>query len=97
MPSILEVAESLDEPDRGIDDEQRVTPLELFFDRVRNIGSLNWQRVLVAVVAAALILVAVSVDAIAALAAVAALAAGLIAYEAIRFREARRRIRTRLA
>ena len=47
--------------------------------------------------AAALIPVAMRVDALAALAAVAALAAGLIAYEAIRFREARRRIRTRLA
>ena len=34
VPSILEVAESLDEPDGGQEDEQRVTPLELFFDLV---------------------------------------------------------------
>ena len=63
----------------------------------RNIGSFNWQRAIVAVIAAALIPVATSVDALAALAIVAALAAGLIAYEAIRFREARKRIRALLA
>ena len=65
--------------------------------RLRNIGSLNVQRLLVAVAAAALIPVATSVDALVALALVAALASGMIAYEAIRFREARKRIRTRLA
>jgi low temperature requirement protein LtrA len=65
--------------------------------RLRNIGSLNRQRVLAAVVAAALIPVATEIDALAALALVAALTAGLIAYEAIRFREPRRKIRARLA
>ena len=64
--------------------------------RLRNIGSLNGQRVLVAGVAVALIPVATRVDALVALA-VAALTAGLIAYEAIRFRDARKRIRAHLA
>jgi low temperature requirement protein LtrA len=65
--------------------------------RLRNIGSLNGQRLLVAAVAVALIPVATQVDALLALIGVTALAAGLIAYEAIRFRDARKRIRTLLA
>ena len=49
-----------------------------------------------AVLCAALIAPATTVDARAALAAVAAVCAGLIAYEAIRFREARARVRAAL-
>jgi low temperature requirement protein LtrA len=65
--------------------------------RLRNIGTLNRQRVLVALVAAALTPVAVHVDAIWSLALITALSAALITYEAIRFREARLRIRARLS
>jgi low temperature requirement protein LtrA len=65
--------------------------------RLRNIGSLNRQRVAVAIVAVALIPVATEVDALVALAFVAALTSALIAYEAVRFRESRRKIRARLA
>ena len=61
--------------------------------RLRNIGTLNKQRVVVAAVAAALILPATQVDALVTVALLAALTGGLIAYEAIRFREARHRIR----
>jgi low temperature requirement protein LtrA len=65
--------------------------------RLRGLGSVSPQRVVVAVVAAALIPVATRVDALVALALVAALTAGLIAHEAIRFRDARKRIRAHLA
>ncbi len=61
--------------------------------RLRNIGSVNRQRVVVAAAAAALIPVAVQVDALVTLALTAALCAGLIAYEAVRFGETRRRVR----
>ena len=61
--------------------------------RLRNIGSVNKQRLVVAVLAAAFIPVATEVDALVTLSAMAALACGLIAYEAIRFAEARRRVR----
>ena len=61
--------------------------------RLRNIGTLNLQRLVVAAVAAALIPVATQIDALATLGLIAALTSGLIAYEAIRFREARSRVR----
>lgn len=61
--------------------------------RLRNVGSVNRQRVL----AAAALLVAIApgtaVDALWALALVTAILVALIAYEALRFREARARIR----
>ncbi len=62
--------------------------------RLRNVGTLNRQRMLVTVVVLALIPVATEVDAAVAVAMVAVLLAGLIAYEALRFREARARMRT---
>jgi low temperature requirement protein LtrA len=61
--------------------------------RLRNVRSVNRQRLVCALASLALIPVALDSDALAALAAVAALAAALIAYEAIRFREARARVR----
>lgn len=61
--------------------------------RLRNIGTLNKQRVVVAAIATTLILPATEVDALVTVALLAALTAGLITYEAIRFREARQRIR----
>jgi low temperature requirement protein LtrA len=61
--------------------------------RLRNVGTLNKQRLVTALVLAALIPVAHEVDALPALAIVAAACCGLIAYEALRFREARDRIR----
>jgi len=61
--------------------------------RLRNVGSLNRQRLLVMLVLLALIPVATEVDALVALAAVAVLTAGLITYEAIHFAEARARMR----
>ena len=61
--------------------------------RLRNIGTVNKQRVVVAGLAAALIYPATELDALATVALLAALVSGLIAYEAMRFAEARRRIR----
>jgi len=61
--------------------------------RLRNIGTLNKQRVVVAAIAALLIHPATEIDALATMALLAALTAGLITYEAIRFSEARQRIR----
>ena len=61
--------------------------------RLRNIGTVNKQRVVVAILAAALIYPATELNALATVAILAALVAGLIAYEAMRFAEARRRIR----
>jgi len=61
--------------------------------RLRNIGTLNKQRLVVAGLAALLIYPATQLDALATAALVAALASGLIAYEATRFKEARQRIR----
>jgi low temperature requirement protein LtrA len=62
--------------------------------RLRNIGSLNRQRMFTAVVLLALIPFATSVDALAAVLAVAAVHVALIGYEARHFREARGRVRT---
>ena len=61
--------------------------------RLRNVGTLNRPRLVTAVLALALIPLAIEADALVALAAVAALCSGLIAYEAIRYREARARVR----
>ena len=61
--------------------------------RLRNVGTLSRQRLLAALVALALIVPATEVDALVALACAAAVAAALIAYEALRFAEARARVR----
>jgi low temperature requirement protein LtrA len=61
--------------------------------RLRNVGSLNRQRTVTAIVLAALVPVAHRLDALPALAVVAVVCCGLIAYEALRFREARDRVR----
>jgi hypothetical protein len=58
------------------------------------VGTLSSQRLLAALVCLALILPATEVDALVALAWAAAVAAALIAYEALRFAEARARVRT---
>ena len=62
--------------------------------RLRNVRSLNRQRLVAAIVCVALVPLATEVEALASLAAVVAVAATLIAYEAIRFREARARVRS---
>jgi low temperature requirement protein LtrA len=62
--------------------------------RLRNIGSLNRQRLFAAVLSLAMIPLAVEVDALIALAIGAAISAGLVAYEALRFAEARRQMRS---
>jgi low temperature requirement protein LtrA len=61
--------------------------------RLRNVGSLNRQRLVVALLCLALIAPATEVDALVALAWAAAVTAGLIGYEALRFAEARARVR----
>lgn len=61
--------------------------------RLRNVRTLNRQRLVVTVLLLALVPVAVEIPALATLAAVAALCVGLIAYEAIRFADARDRVR----
>ena len=61
--------------------------------RLRNVHSVNRQRVFVLVVCVALIPLATEVDAIYALAAAATISGLLIAYEALHFAEARRRVR----
>ena len=61
--------------------------------RLRNIGTINRQRLFAALVLLALIPVATSVDAVVAVLAVAAVHVALIAYEALHFREARDRVR----
>ena len=62
--------------------------------RLRNVHSLNRQRVVASAVLLALIGVATAVPGLTALALVAAVLVGLILYEALRFREARARIRS---
>jgi low temperature requirement protein LtrA len=62
--------------------------------RLRNVHSVNWQRLVAALGCLALIPVATSARAIVGLVAIAGLCAILITYEAIRFREARARVRT---
>jgi low temperature requirement protein LtrA len=61
--------------------------------RLRNLGTLNTVRLTALVVSLGLIAVATEVDALVALAFAATLTSAVIAYEAIRFREARHRIR----
>jgi low temperature requirement protein LtrA len=61
--------------------------------RLRNLGTINRVRLTALVASLALIAVATEVDALVALAFAAALTSSVIAYEAIHFREARRRIR----
>ena len=61
--------------------------------RLRNVRTFNRHRSLVSVLLLALIPVAVELPALATLAVVAGLCVGLIAYEAIRFAEARDRVR----
>ena len=62
--------------------------------RLRNMGTLNRQRLVAALVSVALIPLVVEVDALVALAVAAALTAMVAAYEALRFAEARRRVRS---
>jgi low temperature requirement protein LtrA len=62
--------------------------------RLRNVRSVNWQRLAAAIGCLALIPVATNAAAIVSLAAIAGLSAILITYEAIRFKEARARVRT---
>jgi low temperature requirement protein LtrA len=61
--------------------------------RLRNVHSFNRHRSIVSVLLLALIPAAVELPALATLAVVAGLCVGLIAYEAIRFAEARARVR----
>ncbi len=59
----------------------------------RNIGTLNRQRLVVALIALALIPVAMEVDALITVVLLATLLSALIVYEVIHFREARGRVR----
>ncbi|MEP6952482.1 MAG: low temperature requirement protein A, partial [Solirubrobacteraceae bacterium] len=68
--------------------------LALIAFRLRNVRSLNRQRLVAAVALALVVGVATNAAALWALALVTAILAGLIAYEALRFREARARIRS---
>lgn len=61
--------------------------------RLRNVGTLSRRRVVVSVLLVALIPAAVELPALATLAAVAALCVALIAYEAIRYKDDRDRVR----
>ena len=61
--------------------------------RYRNVGTFNPHRALATIAVLALIPLALEVDALYAVAAVTGLLVALIAYEAIRFREARERVR----
>lgn len=63
--------------------------------RLRTLGTLNRQRLAAAAGAAALIPVAVAVDALVTLALITGLVCCLIVYEAIRYRETRARVRAR--
>jgi low temperature requirement protein LtrA len=65
--------------------------------RLRNMHTLNRQRLGMAVVLLALLPAAVELPALATLALLASLLAGLIAFEAVHFAEARDRIRHQLA
>jgi hypothetical protein len=61
--------------------------------RLRNVHSLNRQRLVVAVLLVAFVPLAVELPALATLAVVAALCVGLIVFEVIRQAEARDRVR----
>jgi len=62
--------------------------------RLRNVGTVNLRRCFAALVSVALIPVATNVDALVALTLVTGVCASLIAYETLRYREARARLRT---
>jgi Bacterial low temperature requirement A protein (LtrA) len=61
--------------------------------RLRNVGSVNWARIVVAAVCLALIPLATEVAGAAMLGILVALFAALIAFEVVRYAEARARIR----
>ena len=61
--------------------------------RLRNVGTLNRQRLLAMIVCLALIPLATEIDALVSLAIAAAITSGVVGYETIRFAEARRRLR----
>jgi low temperature requirement protein LtrA len=61
--------------------------------RLRNVGTINRPRLVALVLCLALIPLGTEVDAVAALALATAVTSGVIAYEAVRYAEARRRIR----
>jgi low temperature requirement protein LtrA len=61
--------------------------------RLRNLGTLNRQRVIAAAVLGCLVALASTVTALVLLALVAATTTSLVAYEAVRFRKARQRLR----
>jgi low temperature requirement protein LtrA len=65
--------------------------------RYRNIHSINKQRLVMAALLVALLPLVIEIPALAALAILAALLVALISYEAIRFADARNRIRHELA
>jgi low temperature requirement protein LtrA len=65
--------------------------------RLRNVGSLNRHRLVCAVVLLALVPVAVELPALVTLAILAAVLAALVAYETVRFAEARGRLRAQVA
>jgi low temperature requirement protein LtrA len=65
--------------------------------RLRNVHTLSRPRLVTAALAVATVPLALETDALTALAVVTALCAGLIAYETIRYREARRRVRLALS
>ena len=67
--------------------------LALVAFRLRNVGSVNWQRVVVASLLLALLPVAWRVPALGSLALLTAVLVGLIAYEVTRFAEARHAVR----
>ena len=64
--------------------------------RLRNVGTLNRQRLGVAILLVALVPVAHEIDALPALAMVTAILIGLVAYEHVRFAEQRAALRTRI-
>jgi low temperature requirement protein LtrA len=65
--------------------------------RLRNVGTLNRQRLVCAVILVALVPLAVHLASLATLAILAAVLAALIVYEAVRFADARERVRRELA
>jgi len=90
---------------QGVDEPLKLVPAVALFGgialyyaghvgfRLRNLGSVNRVRLTALLASLALIPVAVEVDALVALALAAGLTSAVIVYEAIHFREARRRIR----
>jgi len=96
----VDAAEAGRDPARGeAEEEQRVVPLggaALYLAahvalRLRNVGTLSVQRVVAALVLLALVPVALEVEALVTLALLTAVLAALIAFEVVRFAEARAR------